>query len=305
MESAAGLAMETSKVESAVRNQAEAKLNQLEHSEPAGTMTTSCSSRKLQWIQSQRKDFHTQCLSTQTQEDKSIVVVEDSGEAIDEPDASNSSIQSSVSGALHRMIFIICSRTTSYCSSSVLSAARKTLKAFNKARLLIFSLILFPGTNSLQLLEVLLAVPPPMLRLVAVVANILSLVWLGSLCLWLLGGLFLLRRGRMLLSLESGPLLRRRAHKEDGFVLLYGSFKHYKHVNHLFKGGCVGIRITPPGGITPIRSTTEFETPSSACTRRPDEICADGFSSSNWPERISGEEGGGGGGVGRRPEAAI
>ncbi|KZV15515.1 tetrahydrocannabinolic acid synthase-like [Dorcoceras hygrometricum] len=42
MESAAGLAMETSKVESAVRNQAEAKLNQLEHNKPAGTMTTSC-----------------------------------------------------------------------------------------------------------------------------------------------------------------------------------------------------------------------------------------------------------------------
>ncbi|KZV50990.1 biogenesis of lysosome-related organelles complex 1 subunit 1-like [Dorcoceras hygrometricum] len=40
MESAAGLAMETSKVESAVRNQAEAKLNQLEHNKPAGTMTT-------------------------------------------------------------------------------------------------------------------------------------------------------------------------------------------------------------------------------------------------------------------------
>ncbi|KZV34677.1 hypothetical protein F511_21792 [Dorcoceras hygrometricum] len=38
MESAAGLAMETSKVKSVVRNQAEAKLNQLEHSEPAGTM---------------------------------------------------------------------------------------------------------------------------------------------------------------------------------------------------------------------------------------------------------------------------
>ncbi|KZV18196.1 clustered mitochondria protein [Dorcoceras hygrometricum] len=52
------------------------------------------SSRKLQWIQSQRKDFQTQCLYTQTQEDKSIIVVEDSGEAIDEPDASNSSIQS-------------------------------------------------------------------------------------------------------------------------------------------------------------------------------------------------------------------
>ncbi|KZV54807.1 hypothetical protein F511_04429 [Dorcoceras hygrometricum] len=34
--------METSKVESVVRNQAEGKLNQLEHSKPAGTMTTSC-----------------------------------------------------------------------------------------------------------------------------------------------------------------------------------------------------------------------------------------------------------------------
>ncbi|KZV06789.1 hypothetical protein F511_45729 [Dorcoceras hygrometricum] len=42
IESAAGLAMETSKVESAVRNQAEAKFNQLEHNKPAGTMTTSC-----------------------------------------------------------------------------------------------------------------------------------------------------------------------------------------------------------------------------------------------------------------------
>ncbi|KZV48240.1 NB-ARC domain containing protein [Dorcoceras hygrometricum] len=42
MESAAGLAMETSKVESAVRNQAEAKLNQLEYNKPAGTITTSC-----------------------------------------------------------------------------------------------------------------------------------------------------------------------------------------------------------------------------------------------------------------------
>ncbi|KZV35736.1 hypothetical protein F511_14091 [Dorcoceras hygrometricum] len=52
-------------------------------------------SRKLQWIQSQRKDFQTQCLSTQTQEDKSIVVEEDSGEAIDKPDASNSSINQS------------------------------------------------------------------------------------------------------------------------------------------------------------------------------------------------------------------
>ncbi|KZV51294.1 hypothetical protein F511_05635 [Dorcoceras hygrometricum] len=34
--------METSKVESVVSNQAEAKLNQLEHSESAGTIRTSC-----------------------------------------------------------------------------------------------------------------------------------------------------------------------------------------------------------------------------------------------------------------------
>ncbi|KZV25351.1 hypothetical protein F511_22845 [Dorcoceras hygrometricum] len=42
MESAVELAMETSKVESAVRNQARAKLNQLKHDEPTETMTTSC-----------------------------------------------------------------------------------------------------------------------------------------------------------------------------------------------------------------------------------------------------------------------
>ncbi|KZV18030.1 hypothetical protein F511_39431 [Dorcoceras hygrometricum] len=42
IESAVDLAMETSRVESVVRNQARAKLNQLEHDEPAETMTTSC-----------------------------------------------------------------------------------------------------------------------------------------------------------------------------------------------------------------------------------------------------------------------
>ncbi|KZV54375.1 hypothetical protein F511_28949 [Dorcoceras hygrometricum] len=52
------------------------------------------SSRKLQWIQSQRKDFQSHYLCIQTQEDKSIIVEEDSGEALDEPDASNNSIQS-------------------------------------------------------------------------------------------------------------------------------------------------------------------------------------------------------------------
>ncbi|KZV34089.1 hypothetical protein F511_05771 [Dorcoceras hygrometricum] len=35
-----------------------------------------------------------------------------------------------------------------------------------------------------------------------------------------------------------------------------------------------------------IRSTTERETPSSACTRRPDEINADGNSSKSWPEQL-------------------
>ncbi|KZV48086.1 paired amphipathic helix protein Sin3-like 2 [Dorcoceras hygrometricum] len=46
MESAAGLAMETSKVKSGVRNQAEDKLNQLEHSESAGLMRRPAASAK-------------------------------------------------------------------------------------------------------------------------------------------------------------------------------------------------------------------------------------------------------------------
>ncbi|KZT76532.1 hypothetical protein F511_46441 [Dorcoceras hygrometricum] len=49
-----------------------------------------------------------------------------------------------------------------------------------------------------------------------------------------------------------------------------------------------------PWPITPIRSTTGFDTPSSVCTRRPDEICTDGFSSSNWPETIFRRRRGGG-----------
>ncbi|KZV44588.1 hypothetical protein F511_43601 [Dorcoceras hygrometricum] len=117
MESAVGLSLETSKVESAVRNQVEAKLNQLEHDEPAETMNQLQALKSEvnqllafrrkrsdvveKTIQSQAtvdsvatKDFQSQCLCIQTQEDKSIIVEEDSGEAIDEPDASNSSIQS-------------------------------------------------------------------------------------------------------------------------------------------------------------------------------------------------------------------
>ncbi|KZV19274.1 hypothetical protein F511_37035 [Dorcoceras hygrometricum] len=46
---------------------------------------------------------------------------------------------------------------------------------------------------------------------------------------------------------------------------------------------------------------TRYEIPSSACTRRPDEIGADGFSSSSWPEQIPAARGGDGGGAqGRR-----
>ncbi|KZV41268.1 LRR receptor-like serine/threonine-protein kinase [Dorcoceras hygrometricum] len=84
----------------------------------------------------------------------------------------------------------------------------------------------------------------------------------------------------------------------------------------------LGIRIRPPARqrknnkqiavVTPIRSTTIYETPSSGCTRGPDEISTNGFSSSNWPEIIfrrrsaAAHGGGGGGGVreGRR-EACV
>ncbi|KZV36294.1 hypothetical protein F511_18709 [Dorcoceras hygrometricum] len=38
------------------------------------------------------------------------------------------------------------------------------------------------------------------------------------------------------------------------------------------------------GRLTPIRSTTRSETPSSGCTRSPDEISTNGFSTSSWPE---------------------
>ncbi|KZV45845.1 hypothetical protein F511_32526 [Dorcoceras hygrometricum] len=58
-----------------------------------------------------------------------------------------------------------------------------------------------------------------------------------------------------------------------------------------------------------IRSTTGRETPSSAYTRRPDEISADGFSSKDWPEQIPRRETAatrgvhGGGGLERREAA--
>ncbi|KZV32677.1 hypothetical protein F511_21224 [Dorcoceras hygrometricum] len=72
----------------------------------------------------------------------------------------------------------------------------------------------------------------------------------------------------------------------------------------------VGDPDPPPGEAaeehrkSPIRSTTRNETPSSACTRKTDEISTNGFSSSNWSETIfrrleaAAALGGGGGGGG-------
>ncbi|KZV19685.1 hypothetical protein F511_42088 [Dorcoceras hygrometricum] len=40
------------------------------------------------------------------------------------------------------------------------------------------------------------------------------------------------------------------------------------------------------GRLSPIRSTTRSETPSSGCTRSADEIGTNGFSSESWPETI-------------------
>ncbi|KZV19128.1 hypothetical protein F511_32097 [Dorcoceras hygrometricum] len=53
--------------------------------------------------------------------------------------------------------------------------------------------------------------------------------------------------------------------------------------------------------VTPIRSTTSSETPSSGCTRSPDEISTNEYSSKNQAGTFSGEVGGGGG---RRTAAA-
>ncbi|KZV30388.1 hypothetical protein F511_23019 [Dorcoceras hygrometricum] len=92
-ESADGLVLMTSSVTSSYSADGLSEQSQ-ESADLAGRLCVDFSSRKLQWIQSQRKDFQSQWLYIQTQEDKSNIVEEDSGEAIDEPDASNSSIQS-------------------------------------------------------------------------------------------------------------------------------------------------------------------------------------------------------------------
>ncbi|KZV47370.1 hypothetical protein F511_24649 [Dorcoceras hygrometricum] len=62
---------------------------------------------------------------------------------------------------------------------------------------------------------------------------------------------------------------------------------------------------------TPIRSTTRSETPSSHCTRSPDEISTNGFSTSSWPETnfpaktaAAAAHGGGGGGERREGREA-
>ncbi|KZT75508.1 hypothetical protein F511_47466 [Dorcoceras hygrometricum] len=72
--------------------------------------------------------------------------------------------------------------------------------------------------------------------------------------------------------------------------------------NNKQKTGRRSIRITNCGRLSPIRSTTRSETPSSGCTRSPDEISTNGFSTSSWPEtnfpaKTAAAHGGGGGGV--------
>ncbi|KZV52359.1 glutamate receptor 2.7 [Dorcoceras hygrometricum] len=63
-----------------------------------------------------------------------------------------------------------------------------------------------------------------------------------------------------------------------------------------------GVRLKKRGGDGyDARSTTGYETPSSACTRWPEETGADGLSSKDWPEQFPAKEeaaalGGGGGG---------
>ncbi|KZV31307.1 hypothetical protein F511_16293 [Dorcoceras hygrometricum] len=61
-------------------------------------------------------------------------------------------------------------------------------------------------------------------------------------------------------------------------------------------GGRIRIPNEEPGASrliavdSSIRSTTGFEAPSSDCTRSPDEISTIGFSTSNWPEQVSGDD---------------
>ncbi|KZV46627.1 hypothetical protein F511_02974 [Dorcoceras hygrometricum] len=95
IEWAAGLAMETSKVESAVRNQAEAKLNQLEHNKPAGTIcyleiaiAKRCRLHKLI-----RQRFAL-ALKIQQEDFALITSRKIQSRATVDPDASNNSIQS-------------------------------------------------------------------------------------------------------------------------------------------------------------------------------------------------------------------
>ncbi|KZV17922.1 TMV resistance protein N-like [Dorcoceras hygrometricum] len=64
---------------------------------------------------------------------------------------------------------------------------------------------------------------------------------------------------------------------------------------HLPEQWFQSLKLCASAQTTSIRSMTGYETPSSACTRRSDEIGADGFSSSSWPEQIMAAQGGGGG----------
>ncbi|KZV50654.1 hypothetical protein F511_30065 [Dorcoceras hygrometricum] len=72
---------------------------------------------------------------------------------------------------------------------------------------------------------------------------------------------------------------------------------HWRLAGHL-SGTCAWLQpvFQEPGASrliavdSSIRSTTRLEAPSSDCTRSPDEISTIGFSTSNWPEQISGDD---------------
>ncbi|KZV25206.1 subtilisin-like protease [Dorcoceras hygrometricum] len=68
--------------------------------------------------------------------------------------------------------------------------------------------------------------------------------------------------------------------------------EHSVHLHH--RDFIVTLLADQIGRIDSVSKTEE--TPSSACTRRPDEIGADGFSSSSWPEQIPVTRSGGGDG---------
>ncbi|KZV42594.1 hypothetical protein F511_28462 [Dorcoceras hygrometricum] len=87
------------------------------------------------------------------------------------------------------------------------------------------------------------------------------------------------------LVLKTSILCLRRCRLDVG-VEVEGSFRNRKvrtRIGIVFPFVVIACFVSD---ISPIRSTTRTETPSSACTRSTDEFCTNGFSSSSWPETI-------------------